>query len=54
VRLGRAPDDPGARVLAGAVIGGMIAAVLDWVGRDDLDLADALDTALAQLEAATR
>jgi AcrR family transcriptional regulator len=49
-RAGRAPDDFGVRVLAGAVLGVFISAMLAAVEDPRADIAALLDEALAQLE----
>jgi AcrR family transcriptional regulator len=50
-RVGRPPDDFAVRNLSGALLGVWIAVLFDWAACPDMDLADALDEAMAHLEA---
>jgi AcrR family transcriptional regulator len=53
VRAGREPDDFAARVLAGALIGVIMAATIPWAADNDLDVGEMfarIDAGLAQLE----
>ena len=53
-RLGRAPDDAGIRVYAGAVMGALIAAMMPAMEDPSIDFAADLDAALDLLEAGLR
>ena len=50
-RVGREPDDFAVRNLSGALLGVWIAVLFEWAARPDVDLATALDEAMAHLEA---
>jgi hypothetical protein len=51
LRAGRSADDLAVRAFAGACIGAVIAAVLEWAGKGGADdLGDVMDQALAVLE----
>ncbi len=50
-RTGAAPDDFAVRNLAGAIVGVMMAAVLPEKADQDADMFEAIDAALAHLEA---
>ncbi len=53
VRAGREPDDFAARVMAGALIGVIMAATIPWAADNDLDVREMfarIDAGLAQLE----
>ena len=53
VRAGREPDDFAARVMAGALIGVIMAATIPWAADNDLDVGEMfarIDAGLAQLE----
>jgi len=51
-RVGREPDDFEVRVLAGAVVGGLVTAIRAWIESDGAeDIAELADRAMAHLEA---
>jgi AcrR family transcriptional regulator len=50
-RVGRRPDDFAVRNLSGALLGVWISVLFEWAACPDLVLADALDEAMAHLEA---
>ena len=54
-RSGRGPNDFAARILAGAIVGVIMAATMPWTdwaqAQPDTDMLDRIDAALAQLEA---
>lgn len=49
-RVGREPDDPATRNIAGAVFGVMLAVMFDWAKNPDMDLPARLDEALEHLD----
>ena len=53
-RVGRKPDDPGVRVVAGAVLGVGLAAMFAWAEDPDADMLALVDDAMARLEAGLR
>ena len=53
-RVGRRPDDPGVRVLAGAVLGVGLAAMFAWAEDPEADIVSLVDDAMARLEAGLR
>ena len=50
-RVGREPDDFAVRNHSGALLGVWISVLFEWAARPDVDLATALDDAMAHLEA---
>lgn len=50
-RVGRAPDDPGVRALAGAVLGVGLSVMFAWGEDPEADIVPLIDEAMAQLEA---
>lgn len=53
-RVGRKPDDPGVRALAGAVLGVGLSVMFAWAEHPDADIVALVDDAMAQLEAGLR
>ena len=53
-RVGRKPDDPGVRVMAGAVLGVGLAVMFAWADDPDADMLALIDDAMARLEAGLR
>ena len=53
-RVGRRPDDPGVRVVAGAVLGVGLAVMFAWAEDPDADMVALVDDAMARLEAGLR
>lgn len=49
-RVGRKPDDPGVRVVAGAVLGVGLAVMFAWAEAPDADMVVMVDDAMARLE----
>jgi AcrR family transcriptional regulator len=50
-RVGRDPDDFAVRTFTGAVFGVWLSVLFDWAEHTDVDLATAMDDAIAHLEA---
>ena len=53
-RVGRRPDDPGVRVVAGAVLGVGLAVMFAWAEDPNADMVALVDDAMARLEAGLR
>ena len=53
-RVGRKPDDPGVRAVAGAVLGVGLSVMFAWAEHPAADLVALVDDAMAQLEAGLR
>ena len=53
-RVGRKPDDPGVRVVAGAVLGVGLAVMFAWAEDPAADMVALIDDAMARLEAGLR
>ena len=53
-RVGRKPDDPGVRALAGAVLGVGLAVMFAWAEDPDGDIVALIDDAMARLESGLR
>ena len=53
-RVGRRPDDPGVRTVAGAVMGVGLSVMFAWAEHPDADIVALVDDAMAQLEAGLR
>ncbi|HKA51946.1 MAG TPA: TetR family transcriptional regulator [Candidatus Dormibacteraeota bacterium] len=53
-RVGRKPDDPGVRVVAGAVLGVGLAVMFAWADDPDADMVALIDDAMARLESGLR
>ena len=53
-RVGRKPDDPGVRAVAGAVLGVGLSVMFAWAEHPDADIVALVDDAMAQLEAGLR
>jgi AcrR family transcriptional regulator len=49
-RMGRTPDDPAVRNVAGALFGIMLALMFEWIGNPEMDMVKRLDDALGHLE----
>ena len=53
-RVGRKPDDPGVRTLAGAVLGVGLAVMFAWAEDPDGDIVALIDDAMARLDSGLR
>ena len=53
-RVGRKPDDPGVRVVAGAVLGVGLAVMFAWAEAPDADMVAMVDDAMVRLESGLR